>query len=993
MPFPIVALVIAVASIALNVISALIRPRQKDRPDKDWDIQTATEGRVIPIVWGRDLQEAPNIIWWGDRREVRRNNIWRYFVGLAWGLAHGDARLRAILVNDRVIWTGNLSNGQTLFLDRSTIFGQAGGGVVLDLKYYSGSGASPTVDPYLQHFIADYPDHRRLAYLVSRGPKEWTSSSNWKGYIGNSPSLPQFAFELERCPSALSAPTSTPGANVVTLTNSTLPGAGTHTNDFWDAYTITSTGGWDDTNKWLEIITPPYDPSGVSRFWAKPGNPHLGDHTGLLTIKFEIFTQQLPVFACCSYLLSLTRSVPGGVITYEIPNNDLVAGGWATIEVPLTTAAGWITGDRGSPPASQSHINTVVGDLTSIEIWVGGNRANNTVRLRNFEFNPSGPPPSPSGCIGGDANPVWVLYEALTDSVWGAGIDPADAYEGINQTSFIDAAQVVFDEGLGMSHIQQESIQIARFVESILRHIDAVLYREPTSGEWTLKLVRDDYDPAALFVLDEQSVVEVEEFGADTTAALRDVVRIRFRDRTKQYKESVATFRNPAVRALQGYSSSVDLDFPYVRDPGVAQRIAERESLTYSHPLRRLRATCTRAAAHLRPGDVFRFVWGGYNVDVIMRVTSLRLGSPSDGAVEVEAVEDKFAVAGGMVGAPPGAGSDPGGDDPSATVDLEALRMDELPLVWFGGPQSPRISAMALRSVSTQTGYSLDLAVSPAPLAQVQSGRSFALRTTTATALGGYEPDGHDLLVVTSTTAWAGLAAKTTAQLRQGHYLAYIGTGADAELVAFESVTPVAGGLQLNGLRHGLLDTTPRAWAAGTPIWLVDVADGEHFTVDWTASGVVNGRARSEAGSAVQLPPEGVTASLTVAATHRRQRALAPRNLRVNGVYRGDAAAGYVHLQFIERNRFSEFQVIFQSDAGVNAPEPGGLVRLRIYDETDVLCGTITGISGPDFWISESYIMESIGYLPEWFTIEIHGTVGTAFESWQPQRIRVEYIT
>jgi hypothetical protein len=467
MPFPLIAIVIAIASLALNVVSALLRPKTKDRPEKDWDIPTATEGRSIPVVWGTDLQKAPNIIWWGDQKEVKRNNIWRYFAGMAWALAHGAPTLKSIIVNEKVIWTGALTHGQTLFLDKSDLFGKVSGGVVFDLKYYQGNGTTGA-DPYLASRVANYPDHRRVAYLVSRGPAEWTSSSNWKGFIGNSPSLPTVEFELVRFP-----------------------------------------------------------------------------------------------------------------------------------DVPFSSA------------------------------------------------------------IGGDANPIWMLYEALTNDVWGCGVDPADAFEGVDTTSFQTAASQVASEGLGASCILQESMQFPRFADMILRHVDAVLYREPTNGKWTVKLIRNDYDPTQIPVLDETKIIDVQEFGTDVSGTLRDVVRIKFADRTKQYKESVATFRNPAVRAIQGYSSAVELDFPMVRDPGVAQRIAEREALGYSYPLRRLRVTATRKAAKLRPGDVFRFVWAGYDVDAIFRVTSIRLGSPADGVVIVEAVEDKFSIASTTIGAQPSPAPDP----------------------------------------------------------------------------------------------------------------------------------------------------------------------------------------------------------------------------------------------------------------------------------------------------------------------------------------------
>jgi hypothetical protein len=143
--------------------------------------------------------------------------------------------------------------------------------------------------------------------------------------------------------------------------------------------------------------------------------------------------------------------------------------------------------------------------------------------------------------------------------VWGCGVDPADGFEGIDDTSFQEAADQVEAEGLGASYILQESMQFPRFADLILRHVDAVLYREPTSGKWTVKLIRDDYDPLTLPVLDETKVIDVQEFGVDVSGALRDVVRIKFVDRTKQYKDSVATFRNPAVRAIQGYSSAAEL--------------------------------------------------------------------------------------------------------------------------------------------------------------------------------------------------------------------------------------------------------------------------------------------------------------------------------------------------------------------------------------------------------------------------------------------------
>jgi len=664
MPFPLIAVIIAIASIALNVISALLRPKTNDRPEKDWDIPTSTEGRSIPVVWGTDLQKAPNIIWWGDQKEVKRNNIWRYFTGMAWALAHGAPTLKSIIVNEKVIWTGTLTHGQTLFLDKSNLLGKVSGGVVFDLKYYQGNGTAGA-DPYLASRVPNYPDHRRVAYLVSRGPATWSSGSNWKGYIGNSPNLPTVEFELQRFPSAITPPSSTGpiGTLLPTTTQTYANPPEWETSDAWTARGFDySSDGWNNTHKYLQVSKPTTSqPSQYPEFFTTLGSPYAGLSSRPNTITFDLWVNYLPPHSGRIKLALKSNGSLGCII----PNELLTPNNWSEITIPLTTQWPWRKGSDPytDPLATQAEIDAwaknlilIKGIILDVADLYNLPQGDLIVRLKNFWFDKAS---SSSGAIGGDANPIWMLYEALTNNVWGCGVDPADEFEGIDDASFQSAASQVAAEGLGASYILQESMQFPRFADMILRHVDGVLYREPTNGKWTVKLIRDDYDPANLPILDETNIIEVQEFGTDVSGNLRDVVRIKFADRTKQYKESVATFRNPAVRAIQGYSSAVELDFPMVRDPGVAQRIAEREALGYSYPLRRLRVTATRKAAKLRPGDVFRFIWAGYNVDAIFRVTSIRLGSPADGVVIVEAVEDKFSIASTTIGAEPSPAPDP----------------------------------------------------------------------------------------------------------------------------------------------------------------------------------------------------------------------------------------------------------------------------------------------------------------------------------------------
>ena len=59
-----------VLMVVFTVASELLRPKpeiEEARPKGlgDFNFPTATEGRVVPIVWGKVMMESPNIVWYG----------------------------------------------------------------------------------------------------------------------------------------------------------------------------------------------------------------------------------------------------------------------------------------------------------------------------------------------------------------------------------------------------------------------------------------------------------------------------------------------------------------------------------------------------------------------------------------------------------------------------------------------------------------------------------------------------------------------------------------------------------------------------------------------------------------------------------------------------------------------------------------------------------------------------------------------------------------
>ena len=67
----IISLILTAASL---IISELLRPKpdiENARPGKEFDFPTATEGRVIPVIFGTEMQNSMNVVWWGDRRQKK----------------------------------------------------------------------------------------------------------------------------------------------------------------------------------------------------------------------------------------------------------------------------------------------------------------------------------------------------------------------------------------------------------------------------------------------------------------------------------------------------------------------------------------------------------------------------------------------------------------------------------------------------------------------------------------------------------------------------------------------------------------------------------------------------------------------------------------------------------------------------------------------------------------------------------------------------------
>lgn len=202
------------------LLQDILRPKPKNENARpaglgDFKFPTATEERVIPLVWGTVKLEGPNVVWYGDLRQTaitekiktgmfssdKITTGYLYYIGIQFGLCVGTLdNVRRVWIGDNEVWSGEVSSG-TIEIDELNLFGGhklGQGGVKGFLRVHTGS-SSQTVNTYLseyQQISGTTPSYRGMCHMVWEG-----------GYVGTSTSIKPFSFEVRRIPTGPSAAT------------------------------------------------------------------------------------------------------------------------------------------------------------------------------------------------------------------------------------------------------------------------------------------------------------------------------------------------------------------------------------------------------------------------------------------------------------------------------------------------------------------------------------------------------------------------------------------------------------------------------------------------------------------------------------------------------------------------------------------------------------------------------------------------------------------
>ncbi len=194
-------------------------PRPKAAELEDFDVPVAEEDRPIPVIFGRITTSGPNVLWYGDLKvqAVRKHSLWsssivayEYFMGLHFGLCHGPVdSLTKITIGDKLAWEGEVTESENdQEISNKKLFGgqKREGGVFGNFDVMMGE-ADQEPNEYLDAVVEANPAYRGVVTIVwKRGARNGEyqtvkgnrSAKNPMGYLGNTPYVKPWGFELTR---------------------------------------------------------------------------------------------------------------------------------------------------------------------------------------------------------------------------------------------------------------------------------------------------------------------------------------------------------------------------------------------------------------------------------------------------------------------------------------------------------------------------------------------------------------------------------------------------------------------------------------------------------------------------------------------------------------------------------------------------------------------------------------------------------------------------
>jgi hypothetical protein len=575
-------------------------------------------------------------------------------------------------------------------------------------------------------------------------------------------------------------------------------------------------------------------------------------------------------------------------------------------------------------------------------IW-GNNNPNLPTTEVEVRRSPKGLNPAQS-MIGNDANPAHAIYECMTNTDWGMGESPAL----FDVESFNAAAETLINEQFGISMIFTQQAEVQSFVNQIIEHIQATLYINPRTGLWTIKLLRADYDVDELPSFDESNSA-VQSYQRRGYGEIANEIIVSWTNPVSEEEETVSVQDLAGIVAQGGRIVTDNRDYTFVRNIALAGRLAVRDLRASTTPLASAEATLDREGWDIVPGAVIKLTSEEHGfTNVVFRVLTVDYGTIDSASIRVSLVEDIFGLSYDNYFQPTSSQWTSPSQLPEDMTHVLPFTIPAFlqPYMAEEVPTSPDAILGVFASSEEQDTFEYDFAVQT----QTPDGQTiYDIAATRSTVSRGALLDPLVSEPISSLT----LPPMTTGEgFFPGSFVLFQGEDESRHEIAVVGEPNEDG--TVYQLQRGAMDTVPRDWPAGTPIWLFSfgtVFDDDIFRAE---DSEVNFKLLTR--TSLGTLEETAATEYVYSITDRPYRPLRPANVKINGEGFGEIdarEAPSISATWSNRNRLTETDVLQAWTLPGVTPEAGQTTSIEIRGIDGTLVNTIDNISGESYTFND----------------------------------------
>jgi hypothetical protein len=543
-----------------------------------------------------------------------------------------------------------------------------------------------------------------------------------------------------------------------------------------------------------------------------------------------------------------------------------------------------------------------------------------------------------------DTNFAHIIYELQTNRDFGAGL----TISKIDVESYELAAKTLYDERFGGSIKWMRQGKVKDMILEMLDHINAVCYENPRTGLSTLKLLRNDYDVADLRLATPKNS-HVIDFQRKSEELVNEIVATYTDGVT--YEEASVTVQDLSGIAAEGSVVSTGRNYYAVLRADLAKQLAERDLRAEGYPIATAEVEFFREFWDLNPGEVIKINSPeDSDVTLVMRVMQIDDDPAGTGPIKARLVEDIFGLdLPPFVEVPDSLFEDPDGPpQPADFIQPFTMPFTLANLAGLGpfNEADYPVAYLGVLAATDQFGVNgFKLSGNKTDPLGVETFGDFG--TETIAARGTLAAD----LAFEALTDMPFPAAMTYGETATAGDVLLIGSGAE-EGLELVGVTAVTG--TVLSVRRGILDTIPREWAAGTPVWVVDL--GASTLWDPTRRAAfeeVNFKVRPV--NAAGILPAGSAAWQSFTLSERPYQPFRPADVTVGGIDHGQLdllADGPVVVTWKNRGRPYEDSNFLPWNAASVPVEPGQTTTIEIINDAfGAVVTTHAGLTGETFTV------------------------------------------